>query len=254
MGAMSRLARGHAWAGLWIVLVASPIVAQVPEPKPPLRDNSFLVEEAYNQEPGVVQHVGTFAIGREDGWAAGFDQEWPLGGMRDQLSWGLGVLNTGRDTRFEDVVLNYRRQLIGESESRVLFAPRISALWLEAEEGSDGNREGVGVQVGLPATVVLTPWLVTHWNLGATMGPMRPVANAGASAVWLAAPWMNLLVETVWTGQSGTAPVYLLNPGARWAINAGSLQIVPGVSFPIDLRDTGEGDAVLFYLSFEHPY
>src|SRR5881396_3144585 len=32
------------------------------EAKPPehIRDNSFLVEEAYNQEPGVVQHIMTW--------------------------------------------------------------------------------------------------------------------------------------------------------------------------------------------------
>ena len=28
---------------------------------PPIQDNSFLVEEAYNQERGVVQHISTFS-------------------------------------------------------------------------------------------------------------------------------------------------------------------------------------------------
>jgi hypothetical protein len=32
-----------------------------PAPEPgPIQDNSFLAEEAYNQEPGVVQHIQTF--------------------------------------------------------------------------------------------------------------------------------------------------------------------------------------------------
>ena len=36
---------------------ASRLPAQAPVP---IRDNSFLIEEAYNQEWGVVQHVATF--------------------------------------------------------------------------------------------------------------------------------------------------------------------------------------------------
>ena len=239
---------------LLLLAAAAEAPGQVPESPPPLRDNSFLVEEAYNQEPGIVQHVGTFAVGRVDGWALGFDQEWPLGGMRDQLSIGLGLLDTGHDTRFGDIELGYRRQLVGESESKVLVAPRVSLLWLQAENGPDGHREGVGGSVGLPVTLVLAPSLVTHWNAGLTIGPLRPIASAGASAVWLLSPTANLLVEGVWAGQSGTPPVYILNPGARFAINTGTLQIVPGISFPIDLTGEGESDAAFLYLSFEHPY
>jgi hypothetical protein len=242
------------WAVMLFITRVTAVAAQAPEAPPPLRDNSFLVEEAYNQEPGVVQHVGTFAVGRIDGWALGFDQEWPLGGMRDQLSISLGLLDTGANQKFGDVELGYRRQLVGESESRLLVAPRLSLLWLQAEDGPDGNREGVGGSVGLPVTFVLAPSLVTHWNAGLTVGPMRPIANAGASAVWLLSPTFNLLVEGIWVGQSGSQSVYVLNPGARFAINAGTLQVVPGISFPIDLTGREETDAVLFYLSFEHPY
>jgi hypothetical protein len=36
-------------------------------------------------------------------------------------------------------------------------------------------------------------------------------------------------------------------------VNAGTLQIVPGASFPIALASHEVTDAVLFYLSFEHP-
>ncbi len=40
-----------------------PPPAQADEPAP-IADNSFLIEEAYNQETGVVQHVGTFVRSR----------------------------------------------------------------------------------------------------------------------------------------------------------------------------------------------
>ena len=48
-----------------------------------ITDNSFLVEEAFNQEAGVVQNIFTLDARRET--AAGprnFTQEWPAPGMR----------------------------------------------------------------------------------------------------------------------------------------------------------------------------
>ena len=59
-----------------------------------IRDNSFLVEEAYNQEAGVVQHILTGAYAYQqvggsdlDSWNFGFTQEWPLFGQRRQLGY-----------------------------------------------------------------------------------------------------------------------------------------------------------------------
>lgn len=43
-----------------------------------IQDNSFLIEESYNQEPGVVQHIlGWRRQGRD--WLGTFTQEFPLG-------------------------------------------------------------------------------------------------------------------------------------------------------------------------------
>jgi len=48
----------------------------------PIQDNSFLVEEAYNQEPGVIQHISTFARGAGSaGWQYTFTEEWPIQGL-----------------------------------------------------------------------------------------------------------------------------------------------------------------------------
>ena len=57
-----------------------------------VRDNSFLIEEAYNQDAGVVQHISTFQRTRGDVWAYSFTQEWPLGGIQHQLSWSLSLV------------------------------------------------------------------------------------------------------------------------------------------------------------------
>ena len=58
-------------------LAALPVVAQ--QPSRPIQDNSFLVEEAYNQEPGVVQHIQSFTrLWNSRTWAYTFTQEWPV--------------------------------------------------------------------------------------------------------------------------------------------------------------------------------
>ena len=74
-------------------------------------DNSFLVEEAYNQERGdLPEHLR--GVRSDTGeWAASFTQEWPAPSVRHQLSYTLVFDNdTGRGS-VGDVAINYRYQL-----------------------------------------------------------------------------------------------------------------------------------------------
>jgi hypothetical protein len=48
-----------------LCLVPPPLMAQI-------QDNSFLLEEAYNQGTGVVQHISTFAVGSGGDWGYTF--------------------------------------------------------------------------------------------------------------------------------------------------------------------------------------
>ena len=246
----------------------SPLIAQI-------QDNSFLIEEAYNQERGVVQHISTFTLASGgDGWAYGFTQEWPLGGIRHQLSYTIPVENIeGFGTGIGDVALNYRHQLLGNPEAATVFAPRLSLL-LPTGDHKEGRGAGaVGLQTNLPLTLMLAPRLATHWNAGATLTPSAKSTlgeeattasfNLGASAIWLLHPSFNLMVEALWlstgsvvrTGETVRDESLLLNPGIRAALNlANDLQIVPGLAYTFDLgSDTGE-DALFVYLSFEHPF
>ncbi|MGA9814443.1 MAG: hypothetical protein WBQ64_16785, partial [Terriglobales bacterium] len=64
---------------------------------PGIQDNSFLVEEAYNQNFGVVQHISSFTrfFDSKD-WNYSFTQEWPApGDERHQLSYTLVALHSG---------------------------------------------------------------------------------------------------------------------------------------------------------------
>jgi hypothetical protein len=219
---------------LLVALAAVPVFAG--EDDAPIQDNSFLIEEAYNQERGVVQHIFTFSRTHSGTWAGTFNEEWPLGSVRHQFSYTpIFVRNDG--VRSNDFALNYRLQLAGSGESRVAVSPRVTLL-----------RDAV--QVMLPVSVVVTPRIVTHWNAGATSYPRT--LTAGQSTVWLASHRVNFLVETVWTHADHATDV-VVSPGVRWSYNLPhGLQIVPGIAIPFDR--TQRTRSAFFYLSFEHPF
>ncbi len=243
----------------------------------PIADNSFLVEEAYNQEWGVVQHISSFTRfwqGRD--WAFTFTQEWPVNrAPRHQLSYTLVAERPGAGGSggFGDVALNYRYQLLGGGDATVAFSPRFSVLLPTGNSSRGRGAGGVGFQTNLPFSIRTGKRLVTHWNAGATFVPSarneageRAFAagyNLGQSFVWLAHPRFNVLLETVWHSMdSVVAPdttvrenSLLISPGIRWAHNLpGGLQIVPGVAVPIGAGPSRGETGIIFYLSLEHPF
>jgi hypothetical protein len=250
----------------FVFLTASSLVAQV-------QDNSFLIEEAYNQESGVVQHISAFQRSNGGDWAYAFTQEWPLGGISHQLSYTIPVEHVGGGTGLGDAILNYRHQLLGNPEAATVFAPRLSLL-LPTGDHEEGRGAGaLGLQTNLPLTLVLAPQLATHWNAGATLTPSAKNLvgeeatttsfNLGASAIWLLRPSFNPMVETLWlstasvvgAGETVRDESLLLIPGIRGAFNlANDLQIVPGLAYIFDLGSDSDEDALFVYLSFEHPF
>lgn len=239
----------------------------------PISDNSFLIEEAYNQEAGVVQHISNYRRARDGGWLATFTQEWPLGGPRDQFSYTLPLQSAGGSgASLGDVALNYRRQVLGRDDEPLWFSPRLSLVLPSGSTRKGTGAGGPGVQVNLPLSVRVDRALVTHWNAGASVtrartplgsrGTIRSV-SAGASAIWLVAPVVNLMLETVWdrtealddAGTRAAQDHFVVLPGVRAAINLPrDLQIVPGIGVPIGVGPShGERDLFL-YLSVEHPF
>jgi hypothetical protein len=66
---------------------------------PAFEDNSFLVEEAYNQDAGVVQHITGLSIDhRTKSYEYDFTQEWPVGSIRHQLSYMIPLVHSGIPT------------------------------------------------------------------------------------------------------------------------------------------------------------
>jgi hypothetical protein len=270
--------------GLALLLAAAAVAAtgQTPEERPShaphaIQDNSFLVEEAYNQEEGIVQHINLFQRNVRTGeWVGTFTQEYPFPGIRHQLSYTVAYQRldgaAGTVTGLGDLAINYRYQWIGNDEATVAVAPRLTLFLPSGDERRGLGAGSTGVQIALPMSTVLSgPW-IAHWNVGATVTPAArnergQKANtfgyyAGGSLIWLGRSF-DILLEALWTSaESVAAPgrverttSFLVSPGIRWSYDYPSgLQIVPGIGVPIGLGSSRGQYSILLYLSFEHPF
>ncbi len=241
----------------------------------PLMDNSFLLEEAYNQEPGVVQNIFTFQRDRASkSWVGTYTNEWPAPGMTHQLSYTLVLAKDGAPggaTAFSDVYLNYRWQAVGtEDDTKVAVSPRLSAIIPTGGKDTGTGYRGLGAQVNLPVSVDLAPWLVSHINLGATWVPSGKMGDqqadylsisGGQSLIWLVTPRFNLLTEVVWSsndakvgGVTDRTQQLTVSPGLRYGLDLGETQVVLGVAAPLGVGPSAGDRAVFGYLSVELPY
>jgi hypothetical protein len=264
-----------------ILLSLTSLGQQPPQPTaaPGIQDNSFLVEEAYNQNFGVVQHISSFTrfFDSKD-WNYTFTQEWPApGDERHQLSYTLVALHAGAfpgsGVGIGDVFLNYRYQLVGSGETRVAFSPRLSLIFPTGDSTVGRGSGSFGLQTNLPLSVVLGRKLVSHWNAGATFFPHAQDAsgdraatagyNLGQSFIWLTNARFNVMLETVFarsqtvvsSDHTEWTSSLFLSPGIRWAYNfKNGLQIVPGIGVPLGVGPSAGERAILLYLSFEHPF
>jgi hypothetical protein len=274
------------WIITALVIYLSPgslVAAQKERPIDIIEDNSFLIEEAYNQEPGVVQHVFSAHYindSRRRGWEFSFTQEWPVFSQNHQFSYTIPsyhlVENGDRQNGLGDVLLSYRYQLLEEEETKPALAPRFSLI-LPSGSRKRGTGHGVvGYELGLPLSKKVTGQFALHANFGLTYLPdaRAPLGtgglssehsllsyNLGASAVYAVLPRVHLMLE--WLGdfeesiddngkhQRSFMPV--LSPGLRAAIvDRPMLQIIAGAAAPIGLTRKAENYGAFLYLSIEH--
>jgi hypothetical protein len=242
-----------------------------------IEDNSFLIEEAYNQNDRVVQHIfNAYYLADTKDMLYTFTQEWPMGGQTHQISYSIAYQSlNGRSSGFGDALVNYRYQLWDE-KNWCWIAPRVSII-LPTGKSTEGLGSGVvGVQVSLPASKRWTNEFVSHLNFGATILPnvegttsagnsvrrTLQTYSVGASGIYLVSKNVNLMLELLYNysssiGESGAlefSSATIVSPGIRYAINLEKLQIVPGLAIPISFTSTTRNLNVFVYLSFEHPF
>lgn len=256
--------------------VANVAMSQAPadtSAKEPIRDNSFLVEEAFNQPAGVVQHIVTLALPRDRSMAFSFSQEWPVRSVRHQLSYSIPVVRTaaGSRTGVGDVGLHYRYQLADGAARYWFAAPRLSLVLPTGDAALGMGAGGATIEAMLPVSLEL-PHLTLTGNAGSAITPAaktnpgvetRDVAlRAGGSAIWAFTRSLNFMLESVWTRYTSTsgstqvsrAHETIISPGVRWARDLESgMQIVPGLAFPTQIGGNRER-SVFVYLSVEHSF
>lgn len=253
--------------------------ARAQESPLPIADNSFLIEEAYNQEAGVVQHISTYsrsASNRSDAsFLFTFTQEWPIWKQAHQLSYVIPLQRIeafgGTRTGIGDIAINYRNQLV--NTATLALAPRLTVILPTGKEQDALGAGTTGFQATLPLSVYLARTVVAHSNAGITYTPSaRNTAgdeanttayNLGQSLIWLVRPRLNLMIEMSWnSAQDVIAPdrtdrseSLFISPGVRVAFNFRSgLQIVPGIAVPIGVGPSDGEKLVFAYLSFEHGF
>jgi hypothetical protein len=252
-----------------------------------ISDNSFLIEEAYNQEKGVVQHIFNWfpTWDHTDGELQEFQflytMELPVGGQCHQFSFtpmNFVHFESEPDVGPEDeqggwgdIFLNYRYQLMMDDPCGLqpAIAPRISLILPTGDEDRGLGNGEVGYQFNLPISKQIEPFAY-HFNAGTTFFPDVGDAeqdlngyNAGASVIWLASYDVNFMLEfvTFWdeelddAGNVDDTTTVLLNPGVRAALFTGEeVQWVVGAGVPIGLSEDAPDIGLFIYMSVEHNF
>ncbi len=262
-----------------LIILATNNTAKAQQFSEAIEDNSFFIEEAYNQEPRVVQHITNtmYMMNPDHEFTFTFTQEWPVTTETHQLSYMLSFLslNSNLDRGIGDVVINYRYQL-ATKENWAAVAPRLSVI-IPTGKSDAGLGNGVfGIQGCIPASKRLSDQFIVHANVGGTILPgVKGTTSAGqevkrtlgsfylgVSGIWLARRHDNFFLESIYTiersidgnGEVQHDHTILLNPAYRHAIDIGGLEIVPGIGFPVTISRASTDVGIFFYLSFEHPY
>ena len=182
------------------LVVASPVLVATSIAAEPLakgiQDNSFFIEEAYNQEPGVVQHILNVPFNFTNGSreiTPSFTQEWPVFSQTHQFSYTIPYAFTEDHNGMEDMRLNYRLQALTEGERTPAFAPRFSLVLPTGDPDKDLGVGSVGYETNLPFSKIVSDRWTLNFNAGMSVFPNARNHdlmnyNVGASAIFAVRP------------------------------------------------------------------
>jgi hypothetical protein len=238
-----------------------PTSAPAAKPVDGIRDNSFFIEEAYNQEAGVVQHIFNAQFGTDGegtkhtrGWDLLFTQEWPLFSQAHQLSYSIPYSFLGgegeHDSAIGDAMLNYRYQLFNEKGLLPAISPRLSLILPTGDEDRGFGTGVVGYQFNLPFSKTLTDRMYANFNIGMTYFPAADLRlsngrhdggfnlidfNLGGSLIYAITKDFNVLFEAVWNSQEGLSERTLGQRVAAVRERNDEVILSPGVRWAINL-------------------
>jgi hypothetical protein len=150
-----------------------------------IRDNAFLVEEASNQEPGVVQHIFNWVHswdrtpgGHTRDLVFAYTMELPLGSQTHQFSFVTQLLSSfekpldgpaDHQGGVGDTFLNYRYQLLAD-DAFLWCAPRFSLIVPTGDDRFGLGTGQLGYQFNLPVSKYGEDFDF-HFNAGLTFTP-----------------------------------------------------------------------------------
>jgi hypothetical protein len=241
---------------------------QIENPARPIdgiRDNSFLIEEAFNQEPGVVQHIWTGRYSADYGgpdfgraWDLSFTQEWPVFSQDHQLSYTIPYSFLDEDSDHQsgigDIMLNYRYQPWHDEPGSVAFAPRFSLVFPTGDEDRGFGTGTLGCQVNLPISKTITDRIYVNFNAGLTYSPNAELTfsndrhsgeydllsfNLGGSVIYAVTDSFHLLVETVWNADEALEERESVGGRRLLAdrMRIDDVVVSPGMRFALNLGD-----------------
>jgi hypothetical protein len=242
-----------------------------------LQSNGMLVDTAYHQEAGEVQHALTFSHSHKGGWASVISQEWPVLSEKHQVSFSLPadllVKRADGHRGVGDLTLEYSYALIGNNKSRLTVSPGVGFSLPTGSVAKGFGAGGPGTLVKLPISVMLSRRFASNSTV-----ELRYVSSAenadgdhfhiwkyevGQSFVWFAKPRFNVLVEAVWekekaTNRSGFKEIdsdLFISPGVRWAhVFHNGISIIPGFAVPIGVGSSRGDQRFFFYFAVEHHF
>lgn len=262
------LYKGITMKWLLLVLTLIPAIAQSR-----IEDNSFLLEEAYNQEEGVYQFIQKYQTFDEAGlYAYSFENEIPITDKVHQFSYEFQFARADgiRHGAISDVTLNYRLQPV--NKNGFLLAERIGLIVPTGRVQKNSGNGVYGLEFMQSASIEIAEQWMNHWNFGFSVLPnaktyetaeRRTLSKftAGTSVIYLLNDKFNILLEGLLTtaqaatedGSKEMESFLILNPGIRFSLDYAwkDTQLVPGISFPTEMLNGPTEHGILLYLSFE---
>lgn len=253
---------------LFFVLILLPVMAFTK-----IEDNSFLLEEAFNQEWGVYQFIQKYQVlNKSNNYNYTFGNEIPITDKVHQFSYEFAYARADgiEHGTISDLTLNYRLQPV--NKDGFLVAERVGLIVPTGRVQTGGGNGVYGFEFMQAATITLSEQWMNHWNFGFRVLPSAKTAGidkrrtltsftAGTSVVYLLSDNFNLLLEGLLRAGQSVNPdgskeaetTMVINPGFRFASDLAwkDTQIVPGVSFPTELLNGPTQHGILFYLSIE---
>ena len=252
-------------------------------------DNSFLLDEAFTQEKGVMQYISNIYWSNlaHDQFMHSFTHEIPLGHNRHQLSYSLSNgIQKGNDHNVNqrglgdtNIMYSY---MVWNDQDWIMVAPELNIILPTGDPVKGLGNGGLGCRLNIPMTKRFSRKLVTHYNFAYTFvhnadryvtGLLGENIKAferdlyykdfAASVIWYPIPKFNTMFECISKIITTISPEgavikssqLVFSPGFRFAFDINNIQVVPGISTPVIVEKGAKHVTGLFiYLSFEPDY